>query len=869
MKSRLIIKCLVIKKNLTITHLSYILDCPTISMDAKNDSKDDSTLIEYTFQTQLVHIPFVDVYQHQLLIVLSPKREYQPHIDSIINSNGLKGHSIQNLTWSKDELTLPKTANLSVDSNYQLVLRLFGRRITQEPQNNDKSKITKSFISLDCVQKMINTKRYKCNDGTSIDARKICNSVDDCGDASDEKPSLCLPDETILIIVSRYSIISYLIVGIVCTVVILCMRKRNFFVEDDTDDSLVEKETKEAFLHILNECRRIKNTHRLVKKDSIEAFTRLVELYKSYHIKGPKYTLVFLQAAKDISEISVFYNTCAKLIDVITSTDHELYLNVKNEKRRLRNTLKGDYETADCVLSMRARNGFFSRITRVLIKGFRKLVREKNYPNICYKIFKSSTILLGMYSVLSPHLDFYFDISVYESLKHIDEVFIIDGFKLESISGIDIQITSNFYLICGVLSQMAIHIIYIKYMDFFIRFEPSKKEKVLAIISIAFPIHMIVIETTILLVERLKISRGITSMIEDLEKDDNEDRHDASKLENGLEKYVEFRKRLDTNMKHLKSVWQVTLLITVSKFVLETFPQTLVILTLLISDYANGYGKFVLLLGNSLKSLFGLGGVIMDGLTLIKLLITINACKHMLTTLKLSNRGQAPMGFGMLWSIMIMGSSTVLLAAKLMTLSICFISQFAVYPVGIVLEILVLFAHYKISNVPFDLLGTYLPCLITPALFMLKETEHSKPPKVSTICFATFGIYFMNLIVYILQYLAIQYLECFQSYRSPHSIQTHAIVAAMYCISIVPYLFITALYYKWGNRWSHLKVNTTVEKEFISMGDQAEIFRTKGKLPDGYVDPFSPETDAFMTRNIQEARQMRANFNNEQSSDSS
>ena len=256
-----------------------VLECPSLEFELDKDSKNGTLMVKYTVKTKELFMPFVRNYRQELLLVLSPRDEFKPHMDSRKNSKGLKGKAIQTLSWSENEYNQSQSVKLEVDSKYQPILRIFGKQEKLNPLDDGLNNSTDTYITLDCVQKRIDTYIWTCRNGQKIDSSSICNLRTDCDDGSDEDAELCRGKETFLLLFCRYLLISLGLLGFInYSFTLLLTEKTN--ENDDSNTKLMEEEMKETFLGVLSTCQRVQNTDSVMENDTEPDLTELEEMFK-------------------------------------------------------------------------------------------------------------------------------------------------------------------------------------------------------------------------------------------------------------------------------------------------------------------------------------------------------------------------------------------------------------------------------------------------------------------------------------------------------------------------------------------------------------------------------------------------------------
>ena len=280
--------------------------------------------------------------------------------------------------------TQPKTLDLEINERFLVIARVYGRFETSL-KNSTKA------ITFSCKQSSLFTLEWRCNNNRSINASLICNSIDNCGDNSDESAKLCMVEiKTIW-----YFVTSYLILSIAANLITSIIRFRDD-IKNKTDEEMIKEMGKnERKLNNLEEhdplksreedifqtvliCskniqKRIDNGEEITNKD--EDLNKILELFLFQHHFNDqiqhklKYDLrakslhKFISTLRNIRENQEFCKSVELIVDKIHELEHKVFHSTIEESGDfVKDILKSDYSSSEFYISVRERNGFFGKI---------------------------------------------------------------------------------------------------------------------------------------------------------------------------------------------------------------------------------------------------------------------------------------------------------------------------------------------------------------------------------------------------------------------------------------------------------------------------------------------------------------------------
>ena len=171
----------------------------------------------FAFQFPFSKIPYGKAYKREVVAVLSPTSQLiRPDMREEEFTRGLTQINVKRLLWDANDDS-EQHLSLEINQDFLIFANVYGE-FNDNSQKNKSSTTNNTYISFRCQQKMINTYTFNCDSGQTISASKVCNSVPDCKDGSDEKDERCMVQGELVWWITcqilAISIVSYLITSI-------------------------------------------------------------------------------------------------------------------------------------------------------------------------------------------------------------------------------------------------------------------------------------------------------------------------------------------------------------------------------------------------------------------------------------------------------------------------------------------------------------------------------------------------------------------------------------------------------------------------------------------------------------------------------
>ena len=728
---------------------------------------------------------------------------------------------------------------------------------------------TIKYVTIDCVQRfgtthVLSTASFHCKNGHRIPARDVCNSQIDCSDSTDEDTSICVGDSTPAMEAFEYLAQVLLIIGFITyffglVLSLLSHTKIEKKIIPEKDE-LVD-EIKESFKAVRDGCLNFEINAKNEKVVKEKNMNKLKSLYRKNHDNDPSNNIIFFETVSDFALKECNEEPCASIIDSMVIVEEEIHGEDQKKPECLEATLKQSHEVAEDVLDTINRRSFFSWVKKCIV-SVPKYIIGSSFPVVSCYFLISFAALLSIKTICFSYLDVILDVNVFSSLQHILENFIGDKDKTIYITNLPIDSMSYFYLLSGILSQITYLAIYM--YDIRIHFNANNSwiAKALFGLSCFFPVHFIALNLAKHLIIRFQMKNSFRMSLDETMKSDADE-------ESAANKYVEYRKKARKNMENILQSRKTLIKLLTVDFVVETFPQGAMTIVFLVSELESGYGKLLNIVINGLVKRIG-GNISI----LCSMMIILQLNKFTGSCLMIRNRGQYPLGNGILGTLILIASNAVMIGCKLALFATCFSHAQQFYPILLLCEFAIAFGFMKLTKVKISWFQNALPCLVTPAFIIIENDDYRpKMRKKSMKLFSTFCLHILNLtLAYFPLYAVIQFAEFFESFKSAHPEITHAWAAVSYITAIFIYAALFYLYDNYGNPWRHLKSsqnshNDRIEEQqnFSPQDDNVESIPMTAPLkyeidPRGQ-DPIDPRS--FMIKNKKEIDKKNKNRSND------
>ena len=198
-------------------------------MSRDNDFRNSTLDTPYELSFPNVEVPMGVAYKREMMVVMAPLTDtLTSDMDANQYTGGLTPDSIKTLQWNLTE-TQPKTLDLEINERFLVIARVYGRFETSL-KNSAKA------ITFSCKQPSLFTLEWQCKNNRSINASVICNSIDNCGDNSDESAKLCMVEiKTIWYFITSYLILS-IVVNLITSIIRFRVDRKN-----ETDEELIKE----------------------------------------------------------------------------------------------------------------------------------------------------------------------------------------------------------------------------------------------------------------------------------------------------------------------------------------------------------------------------------------------------------------------------------------------------------------------------------------------------------------------------------------------------------------------------------------------------------------------------------------------------
>ena len=801
------------------------------------------------------------------MVILSPRtEELRPDMTEEDFTNGLTDHNVKRREWGPNDDTV-QNMSLEINQNFLMFSNVYGE-FKSSSINGENMTSNRSFITFRCPQHNINTLIFKCRNGDTISATDVCDSVQDCQDGSDELDSTCKIELALIwwltIVVATLSILTYLAASLY-----------QYFNErsEDTElemEEVTEKRNEElrndgpekaTFTAIYTVCKQIQET--LIDKDSTkekrkEYLSPLLEMYKIKHQEGDgpqrKELCEIISVVKNIGKDPNFRDSTDFVLDEIQEYElTELHQHNEEEAANcLKQTMTKSYSTFDYFLSSHERFGKFAKVKNAVRDISERLVGKVKTFEIALKVSLVVTLVFGIKEIVLNYYDVYLDIMIGAGLHHIEVNFITSIEKSKLVSHIEVGWIKYFFPSLNFISMGLIHIYYFFQINIFYFHKPRPIFRLIAIISLFFPITFTVLEYVRACFAKTKFDRKLSKLMSNSDTTD----------EKG-EKYVRLSHSLNESIEYSVQIQRVLTAFIIIETVVETLPQVIIIIVFLINDVQNDFGP--------LRSIFMetvVDGINLKAQTISVILISINLFKLSFFQLSVYQMNEFPMAIGIQGYIIKLFETIILVSPKMFLSAVIYRTIPYAFPLSSIIELGIVSMYTKLTKTKTDFIYSVLPATFIPSLFDYRETKPNlKCLKKFRGALNCIILHYVTLLVaYVPAYFVIN-TRTNNDNRTYYSFTNMEIVAfTWYVASIGPYIVMLSMYHYFGNRKRQLLAERTNDTPFLDLhpeqlplnevtnqnSDQSSEDEDSSKPrdlnPKIFVCPIKPK-ESFMTQN--------------------
>ena len=797
---------------------------------------------------------------------------------------------------NKEKYQKPFPVDLPIERTYSVELRIKWKNVVQKYTSNITNEhFNTSNMELKCAQGDLYTDLWRCKDGTFISSSLVCDRSKDCADGDDEATVLCQGKETFQMKVIKYLILSKYLIGFVIFFLTLLpwvgsynkneLQKNKQF-QDEAVDKKIEatnrkskrskkgrKKRGDGFIDSYKDETEVNDaditdileTVRSVctgtkdggKIESID-FQRFDQMYQGCHSKGPNHTHSITKILKQVAEQENYVSICDTLFDRIQHLEH----NVLHEDKKaavtcLSNQLSLEYDTANAYINARERLGVFSRAKKKFFGVPKYCLSYRQYLALAFALGAFVAVMQALLLITFSYADLYYDFLVYSALEYLEISFInTPAKKLRLISNLDIGMVKYHYIAVSLATFILIHLIYARSVDR-LRFYPKTRlGKCVFALSYFFPYHFIGLMIAKLALERMKLEKKLNSVIEKVL---------GKKKHVDLPIAQDYRLRtftLKNNYEYVQEIRSIGIRFALTELVLESIPQCITLVSIVISQLTTGYPKLQILYENFFKNMLGFNGA-----TLCVIVIFAKMSSFTTKLVDASWERFHPMSIGIPGLILNGVAHSLILFSKIVLLSIGLSSSPYLYTPVSFIELGLLVLYLKITGS-----STKFWKCIFPAWFSLTNlpddvrSNHMWRKNKSCIGIPrTVLAHFAQLIlIYVPFYMMTRYLEPLERFRSVHTQEVHLIGCLVYALVVVPFALLVWIFRSYCSRWLYLKQDMSKTSRLqmdARNADTLEDFENQTiNRPDRrleqqnapskriLVDPFRAHT-SFMTEN--------------------
>ena len=754
------------------------------------------------------------MYKKEVMIVIAPRQKYAPDIDALSNTLGLVDQPIKRISWNEME-SGEKKEELEIDQKFGLTARVFGKYLEKSNIANGSGITTSalSYVTFDCPQDSINTYTWPCRNGYQlINSSQLCDTIPQCDDESDEDSFCRIQDspflKSVLWIVIGLSLSTLLFhVFVNRTTVSAKIREFSFLEGDDKmidkasgSNVLLEPLNSKIFSTIMSDCKNIRTRRELHGEQVRMPFCVLeptISLYRSYHEehndhKHAKLNTI-LETMRHIGLSPEFRDSVDILVDSILKLEQSQLHGADNGAEMcLKKTQKVRYHACDFFIATVERHGGFGKLKRKGIIKFESCHGIETAHDLYAHLSIALLIIMAIKNVVLYYADIYFDLTIGMSMDYLKRSFITSFDKWESIQNLNLSTLRIYYPLLSIISMIPIqiHCLYnIKKSNFD---GAIFKQPFLYLATSLFPIPFLSLELCRAFVRQIKLEKKMKLFLShyDFENTTNAD-------------YIRLNTSIEHGLAYIKEIKTILMQCHLLQVLLETLPQSVVIVALAIIDYQSPLQQLkTIFVDNIAKSTGVYGGL------LCSFILLVNAIKFSMLPISYLSRKQYPMSLGILGSLIQFLAISIMMVAKILLGSLVVSKQPYMYPVILLLEGIVISIFCLLTKTKWDFLNLILPSILSVTLF----TTGDEKPQISYLRHykGNINVVVLHYLVLFLVYVPFYFLN--MSNSTFHDEGTLVNLGfGFYCLSIIPYLALLLVYSKIGDRWNKNKtrVDTT------------------------------------------------------------
>ena len=568
---------------------------------------------------------------------------------------------------------------------------------------------------------------------------------------------------------------------------------------EESKDVYLSDEIKYSFKAMRIACSTIdvktedKNYAPTISTMTPESIESLKIVYRNTHHKGPSQQAIFFETIHNFSMDLTYEEACSDLVDHIAREEKDIHQKGPDRSNCIERFLRNNLEIATYYFDVYDRNSFFSRFKRKII-SMAVVIFGAKLADVIFHASTIATIFIAIKNIFSQYLDILLDLKMFTSLQHVFENFLVDKEKLVRISSLPLNEISYAYILFGLVSHLSHYIIFFIDFKHNFRMRDSKMQKIIFSLAICFPLHFTILEFARTVVQQLKTRNDFRIRLKDSMKTEVDADNDA-------QEYMTYRRKIKEITSRMMAIRNTLIKMLVVETVIENFPQMSIVITFMISELTFGYGKLLMIVRNGFVEFVG-GSL--HFLSIVVILVQFNKFGPSLN--KIQGRSDFPFNNGMVGSLILTASSTLMIGAKLMLFSTVLSHAIVFYPVCMILETTVVVLYLKVIGIRLDIMKIIIPCVLSPVFISITNENYKgfmKKDKLKLL--SVVALHILNLIfAYAPIYGLTQFLTILDDYKSLFSLRIHGISTLTYLATIGVYLVIDIIFKKAGNPWRYL-----------------------------------------------------------------
>ena len=316
------------------------------------------------FTMKKANIPYGKIIRQEIQLILDPKQKtYLPWISVKSLSGGMNNRKLFFAKWEGDESykRSKMIQNLPINQNFKALLRSYADLGGEQ------------FVTFDCLLNELNTKSWYCKSKQVIRSDEVCNTKEDCWDASDEDPMLCRGSNNNLVQISKCVNITLLVLGYIVSASYYSFATSKIRCSEVDAETIPMYATKpfadidtETFNVLFEVCKKFQvwNNSHVGQGPRTEDFVKIIERYKFFHeaaTRDKKCRVQLLMMKRCIRNLSLsdsFRYTCMEITDCLISLEQiELHSHedATAANRCIKKILAGDWIVSNFVIQSKAR----------------------------------------------------------------------------------------------------------------------------------------------------------------------------------------------------------------------------------------------------------------------------------------------------------------------------------------------------------------------------------------------------------------------------------------------------------------------------------------------------------------------------------